>query len=160
MNDRNKFQVEGVKWLQEMEMVNHPQFLNNLKLNILMVSKRIREVEFLIYREQKSILIYIELDWFTRRFSRKVTKKDILLDVNDVVEKILPSFRFRVVDDPDIMNLSITKVKNAITGGTKHESTTIPISKSANVISNSQNEQPTIESLNEVKDVAKSDIKE
>lgn len=111
--DRQKFQYEGIKWLFELELLNHPQAINHMKLNILMVSKRIKEVELLIYRENKSMLVLLDLTWVGRKFF----KRKIFTDVHEVLHQLLPSFRFRVVDDPRIMELAVEKVKKALTGG-------------------------------------------
>ena len=111
--EKQKFQYEGLKWLVELELLNHPQVINQLKFNILMVSKHIKEVELLIYRENKSILVLLELSWIGRKFK----KTQILQDVHEVVSQMLPSFRFRITEDPKIMELAIEKVKTALTGG-------------------------------------------
>lgn len=113
MDDKQKFQFEGLKWLHEMEFINHPQVVNNIKLNILMTSNRINEVELLIYREKKSILVLLDLTWIGRKFF----KKQIFEDVQESLQQLLPSFRFRVIDDPKIMQLAVEKVKQALTGG-------------------------------------------
>lgn len=120
MDDKQKFQFEGLKWLHEMEFINHPQVVNNIKLNILMTSNRIKEVELLIYREKKSILVLVELSWIGRKFF----KKQIFEDVHESLQQLLPSFRFRVTDDPKIMEMAVEKVKRALTGGT-NETTSI-----------------------------------
>lgn len=111
--DRTKYQAEGMKWFLELELLSHPQVVNNLKLNILAVSPRIREVELLIYREQKSMLVLLDLTWIGRKFF----KKRISEEVQDILSQMLPSFRFRVTDDPKIMKMAIDLVKKALTGG-------------------------------------------
>lgn len=111
--DRTKYQAEGMKWFLELELLSHPQVVNNLKLNILAVSPKIREVELLIYREQKSMLVLLDLTWMGRKFF----KKRISEEVQDILSQMLPSFRFRITDDPKIMGMAIDLVKKALTGG-------------------------------------------
>jgi hypothetical protein len=111
--DRTKYQAEGMKWFLELELLSHPQVVNNLKLNILAVSPKIREVELLIYREQKSMLVLLDLTWIGRKFF----KKRISEEVQDILSQMLPSFRFRITDDPKIMEMAINLVKKALTGG-------------------------------------------
>lgn len=135
MDDKQKFQFEGLKWLHEMEYINHPQVVNNIKLNILMASNRINEVELLIYREKKSILVLLELTWMGRKFF----KKQIFEDVHDALQQLLPSFRFRVTDDPKIMEMAVEKVKRALTGG-KNETA----SDSTNVSMEQSDQQETV----------------
>lgn len=110
MEEKFKFQYEGVKWLYEMELLNHPQLINNLKLNIFATSTRIKEVEFLIYRERKAMLVLLDLSWLGRKFF----KKKIFHDVQDVLSQLLPSFQFRVTDDTKIMEMAVEKVKKVL----------------------------------------------
>ena len=114
--DKGKYQYEGLKWMFELEMLNHPQVVNQLKFNILMVSKQIKEVELLIYRENKSMLVLLELGWMGRTFQRQ--KRRIFTEVHEVLTQLLPSFNFRVTDDPKIMEMAVALVKKALTGGT------------------------------------------
>jgi hypothetical protein len=58
--DNSKFQYEGMKWLMELELLNHPQAINTIKFNIMMTSNQIKEVELLIYRENKTMLVLLE----------------------------------------------------------------------------------------------------
>lgn len=111
--DRTKYQYEGMKWFVELELLNHPQVINTLKLNIFMASKSIKEAELLIYRENKAMLVLLELSWFGRTFN----KRRIFEDVQESLSQLLPSFRFRITDDPRIMGLAVAKVKQALTGG-------------------------------------------
>lgn len=125
--DKTKFQYEGIKWLAELELVNHPQLINTIKFNVLTVSKQIKEVELLIYREQKSILILLELSWFGRKFF----KKQIFTEVQELLSQLLPNFRFRVTDDPKIMNMAVALVQKAVSGGNNEKD----INNSTNTVS-------------------------
>lgn len=78
-----------------------------------MVSKSIKEVEFLIYREKKSMLVLLELSWFGRKFGRK----NIISEVEQVLSQMLPTFRFRITENPAIMNMAVETVKHALRGG-------------------------------------------
>lgn len=111
--DRTKYQYEGMKWIVELELLNNPQVINTLKMNILMVSKRIKEVELLIYRENRSMLVLLDLTWIGRTFFLK----QISMEVQDILTQLLPSFRFRVTQDPKIMEMAVNLVKQALTGG-------------------------------------------
>jgi hypothetical protein len=112
--DKSKYQYEGMKWLFELELLNHPQVINTLRFNILMVSKSIKEVELLIYRENKSMLVLVDLSWFGRKFS----KKRIFTEIHETLSQLLPSFKFRITDDPKIMEMAVERVKKALSGGT------------------------------------------
>lgn len=143
--DKTKFQYEGIKWLAELELINHPQLINTVKFNILTVSKRIKEVELLIYREQKSMLVLLELSWLGSKFF----KKQIFTEVQELLTQLLPNFRFRVTDDPKIMNMAIALVQKAVSGGNDEKNT----DSSTNVVSPvdiQESTQSSTESINEV----------
>lgn len=116
--DKNKYQFEGLKWLHELELLNNPQVINTLKFNILATSNRIKEVELLIYRENKTMLVLVELTWFGRKFY----KRQIFTDVQEALSSLLPTFRFRVTDEPQIMEMAVARVKKALTGGKNENS--------------------------------------
>jgi hypothetical protein len=118
--DGRKLQHAGLKWLQELELVNDPQMINQLKMNVLLCSRRIKEVEFLVYRENKTTLVLLELSWLGRKFF----KRSIFAEVEDVLSQMLPTFRFRVTDDPAIMQLAIARVTRALTGGRNEDHNT------------------------------------
>lgn len=122
--NKSRFQYEALKWMYELEMLEHPQLINNLKMNVMIQSKSIKEVELLIYREKKSILVLIELSWFGRKFKRK----SILSDVHEGLSQLLPTFRFRVTEDPKIMEMAVEQVKRALTGGNVSEIPNVPAS--------------------------------
>lgn len=133
-DQRHKFQYNATKWMVELELTNNPQVLNIIKFNILMVSKQIKEVELLIYRENKSILVFLELSWFGRKF----LKKSIFPEVQEVIHNLLPNFRFRITDDPKIMELAVDLVKKALSGGTYENDGNTNISN----VGNKPSEQP------------------
>lgn len=109
-----KYQVAGLKWMFEMELLDpeNPAPLNILKLNVLMVSPRIREVEFLIFREGRQMLVLLDLSWVGRKFF----KKRIFIEVQEVLKQLLPNFKFRVTADSKIMEMAVDKVKNLLGG--------------------------------------------
>lgn len=134
MEENQQYQMQGVQWLYEMELLNHPQLINNLKLNILMISPKIKEVELLLSRPHKQIMIYVKLGWFARKFSFSTLEGEIL----DVMSQLLPSYQFRVIHDKSILNLAIEKLEASIQG-VQNESTSI--TKSDDVSTNSPSGQ-------------------
>jgi hypothetical protein len=137
--DRQKYQVSGLKWLYEMQVLDDPQLVNNMKLNILMVSSSIRETEFLIFQEKKQMLVYLDLTWFGRKFR----KERIVFEVEDMLSQLLPSFKFRITDDISILLLAIEKVKQAVTGGKKNETLKTSDSVSGNILNGNGAEAST-----------------
>jgi len=110
--DTIKTQAAGLKWLYEMELLNSPQLINNLKLNILTQDSTIKDVELLIDQNSKAILIYIKLSWWG-----KVFRKDrIFVSIEDLITQLLPTYRKRVIHERWIFDLAIKKAKQVIGG--------------------------------------------
>lgn len=113
---KSKFQFAGLKFLYDMELIDDPQLINNMKLNVFDVSNFIRDVEFLSSYHHKSMLIWLDVSWL----GKKLFEKSIVAGVTDRVQQLLPNFRFRVVTDRKIFDLSLEKVKIMMKGAS-HE---------------------------------------
>lgn len=102
----------GLKWLFEMELVQEPQVINAIKMNILMLSKHIKEVEILTVEQNKQMLILLKLNWIGRTFLR-----ERLCDAaHEVILQMLPNFRIRVTADSDLFEKSLDKLRKAVQG--------------------------------------------
>lgn len=110
--EKGKFQFAGLKFLYEMELIDDPQLINNLKLNIFDVSSCIKDVEFLSSYQHRAMLIFIEVSWLGQKFLMKRIEAGIL----ERVKQLLPNFRFRVTADRKIMDLALEKVKFVLKG--------------------------------------------
>lgn len=119
VQDENlQFQRAAQSWLFEMNLVNNPQAINILKMNILMVSNHIKECEILMSVEQSAILIWLDVpNRFVRWWLGEKGLKLICSEAEEVVNKLLPNFRVRVVEDKKIYNLALEKVRQALRGG-------------------------------------------
>lgn len=124
--EKGQFQFAAIQWLFDMELVDDPQLINTLKLNILSTSEAIQEVELLTSQQHRQMLIYVELKltWFQRTFFQKRILDEVERRVTERVRTLLPRFRVRVVNDRRIMNLAIEKVKFALTGSKPSETKT------------------------------------
>lgn len=114
-----QIQQQGVKWLYEMELLDDPQLINNLKLNLLTISKNIVDVELLSLHNigRKEMLIWVDLNWWAARFQ----DVRILAEVLSMVGELLPNFTFRITKDRDIMDKALQNVKNYLTPKAKVE---------------------------------------
>jgi|GEM_PF-6521028 hypothetical protein len=101
-SDKVLYQVSGVKWLYQYELVYDPQLINHLKMNILMISNRIKEVELLFFTPKKQLLIYLELDWIGTKFYVEQRNEE----VTSIVKDLLPSYNIRVITDIAILEAS------------------------------------------------------
>lgn len=105
-------QQQGLKWLAEYELLYDPQFINNLKLNILSVSKQIKEVEILSLHlyDKKDMLIWIDLTWLGGFRAESLKEK-----TETVVLNLLPKFNLRVTANYEIMRLALLRVNKFFT---------------------------------------------
>jgi hypothetical protein len=142
--ERVKTQSAGIKWLYEMELLQNPQLINNLKLNIFMIHKRIKHIEILVHQEHKAILVFLELTWWGKTFNQE----EIKFGVEELLTNLLPNFRNRVVFNYDIFKMSMQKAEQLIRG--THERSSSPNDDDANgdaKSSSSKNELPEASNL-------------
>lgn len=115
--DSAQVQASGVKWMFELELFQDAErskaMLNTLKMNILTQSSRIRDCEILIFKEKRQMLVLLDISWFSKRF----LKKRIFPDVYEVLTQLLPTFKFRVTADPEVMKRAVLILENALKGG-------------------------------------------
>lgn len=116
-DDNNKVKVSALSWLYEMEVLQSPVIMTNLKENILLAHENIKDSEILIFQEHKQILIYLEIDWKAKLFKKH---KEISSKVEDIITTLLPSFKNRVVFDKNILTLALKKAKE-IYGGSNED---------------------------------------
>lgn len=107
--DKFKYQQNSLKWLFEMELISNPQAINNIKLNIFLVSSYVKDVEMLVDTEKKSMLIYVKLSWWCQKFH----KKQVITDVFTMIEQLVPNYRFRITDDVTILNQALKLVADS-----------------------------------------------
>src|SRR5690606_18085919 len=98
-----KTQAAGLKWLYEMELLNSPQLINNLKLNIFTTDTTIKDVELLIDQNTKGLLIYVKLSWWGRKFRQDRIK----MNIEDLISQLLPTYRKRVIHERWIFDLAL-----------------------------------------------------
>lgn len=110
--EEQKFQSEGIRWLFELELINHPQLINHLKLNTLATSEYIKDCEFLLDQNNKRALVFLKLSWWGNRFYRS----ELFQDVEIVLSQMLPSFKFRVIDDSKLFKMALDRVAEVLGG--------------------------------------------
>ena len=108
---KGKFQFAGLSWLYQMELIDDPQLINNLKLNIFDASPHVREVEFVSSHFHRSMLVWIELSWLGRF---DFVRSRAVSSVEERIKQLLPNFRIRVVTDRSIFDLALDKVSKAM----------------------------------------------
>lgn len=101
-------QSEALRWLLEMEIVNDPNVLNSLILNIHKASDRIQDVEVVLDTPHKRMLVYLDVDcgWW-----RQATRQQEIHDaVANMLDEALPSYTHRVVFDRTVLNKALELV--------------------------------------------------
>jgi hypothetical protein len=97
----------GLAWLLEMQLVNNPEVLNAIVLNLHKISWTIKTVELLMDYENFKMLIYVDLNWYGRKFKASKIEKQVYF----MLKQVLPSYGIRVIYDKDLFEkaVSITK---------------------------------------------------
>lgn len=113
MEEDSKFTVSALNWLYEMEALESPVLMTNLQENIYLAHPGIKNVEILIFEEYKQILIYLEINFI----SKLLRKNNLISDlVGDIIKNLLPSFKYRVVFDKEILTQALKKAKEVYGG--------------------------------------------
>lgn len=118
--ERVKTQSAGIRWLYEMELLQNPQLIDNLKLNIFMQHKRITDVEILVDQNRRGILIYLKLTWWGSKFN----ESDISFSVQELISNLLPNFRKRVIFNRDIFQMALDQAQKLVRGNNEKSDTT------------------------------------
>lgn len=104
----------GLSWLFEMEFLESQSAQDALALNLYSCSRAIDDIEILIDKNTKSMLIWVRMKWWGKLLFRK---KVIQERVSELVKQVLPSFLFRVVFEKWIFDLALQKQQARALGG-------------------------------------------
>ncbi len=104
----NDFTTSALSWLYDMEILSSPTVLTNLRENILLSHKRIKNCEILIIEDRQDLMVFIEVTRLGLFFKKE---KDIEYSVQQILNKMLPNFRKRIVFDKEVFDKAITSVK-------------------------------------------------
>ena len=96
------FSNQALKMLYEFEMFDNPVLINNMKMNVLVVSSKIKDVQFLIHKDNAQLLIFVKISWFAKMFKFN----EIQSKVHEIFAQLLPSYRLRVIHDYSILQRS------------------------------------------------------
>ena len=99
-------QSDALKWLLEMELIQDPNVLNSLILNIHKTSKTIRNVEFVTDLHNKRVLVYLDIK--PGIFWGKQRKIATIIELTEnILNDALPSFEKRVTVDRALLDRAI-----------------------------------------------------
>lgn len=89
MDEKTQYLNSAVSWLYENEIVDNPQLLNHLYLNIFSISKRIKDVELVINSLKKHINIYLEFDFLGKLLK---SESKVQMTVSENLKELLPKY--------------------------------------------------------------------
>lgn len=106
----------GRQYARNRGSVNDKGTTNDLILNILKLSDRINKCEFLRIELKQEMLIYTSLSphpWYLRWRSKKNKKldDDLLAEITQTVQRLVPTYRIRVVARRYIFDLALEKLQ-------------------------------------------------
>jgi hypothetical protein len=114
-DELNRMVPAGLKWLYEMEAVNSPVLQNNLYGN-LYAFPHVKDVELIMDRYQRKMLIYVKFSWFVQKFL-KGRRKELIMAMLDQLQALLPSFEFRIIEDRTLFDLALKRMEQILFGG-------------------------------------------
>lgn len=116
-NEALRFQKAAQAWIFEMNLINNPQAIDIIRLNVLMSSKYIKTCELLVSLEHTAILVWVDIPGkFTNwRLGRKGLK-NICEDAERLLKKLMPSFAIRVTNQKEIFELSLKRIQELAEG--------------------------------------------
>ncbi len=109
-----KFVPNALKWLYELEALDSPALLNNLYGNIYASSRHVKDVQLLVDKNEKKMLIYMKFSW-KARLLLGVKKRTAEL-VLDNLQELLPSFQFRITEKKDLFEKALENAKKVALG--------------------------------------------
>ena len=107
--ETDKFVPAALRWLFEIEAVNSTAVSNVLIINIYSSSPNIKDVEFLMDKAQKKMLIWLKFNWKANLF--KKIKENTSNSILNSLEELLPNFEFRITENRDIFDIALEKSK-------------------------------------------------
>ncbi len=110
--ENNPNAAAGLSWLLENEAVSSPAVLNALILNIFRMVPGVVDIEFVIDSNAKKLLVYLEVTRWTRWFHLKKTE----LQVRQLLDQVLPSYKKRITSDREILQKAVKLVSGEKSG--------------------------------------------
>lgn len=93
------FVTSALNWMYENEMVDQTPVLNNLYGNIYSMSKQIKDVELLINKNTRKMMVYLKLGIFGKLFKTKLKR-----DIAEGILEVLPKFKIRITLDKTLFD--------------------------------------------------------
>ena len=103
-------QVESLKWLISLGLLNDPQVKNHIILNIYSVDPKITDVQLLMDTDKQKLLVYTDIK--TRFWTRKATVDSIIDDITLRLDEMLTDYSVRVINDLDLFKKALKIATN------------------------------------------------
>jgi len=98
--------AEALGWLLEMEVIDNPYVLNSIILNSFKNIKGLKDIQLLIDKPKKRVLVYLELKYLYKIFK----ENSIIQHTEEMLQQVLPSYRFRIITDLALFNKAQTRL--------------------------------------------------
>ena len=98
-------QVESLKWMISLGLLNDPQVKNHIILNTYDVDERILDVQLLIDTNKQKLLVHIDIK--SRWWTRQSTIDSIIENATIRLTEMVPSFRLRVINNLDLFKKAL-----------------------------------------------------
>lgn len=104
---KGHFVAGTLKWMYELNMLDNPAVISNLYENLFLAHKGIQDIEIVLSKENKTILVFLKLGLYARIFKRL----EVQGKVTSVIKTLLPEYRFRITEDKAVLEAALNKAR-------------------------------------------------
>lgn len=109
-SDKAKFQYQGIKFLFDWELLNEPQVIHTIKVNVLGRFPWVIDLEYIFRSEPRKELI-MWLHTPKRMWWKKRKEAQLRIDVLEIMQQLLPKYEIRIVTDRKIFEMALENVR-------------------------------------------------
>ena len=106
-DEKIKIQIESIKWMISVGMLNDPQVKNHIVLNIYDVDLKITDVQILMDTYKQKLLVHVDLTLWARIFN----KKTILENITIRLDEMIPEYKVRVINNLDLFKKALDLIR-------------------------------------------------
>lgn len=96
-----------LKWMYELNMLDNPAVITNFYENLYLADKGIQDIEIVLSKENKTVLVFLKLGFYSRIFKRI----EVHGKVTSVIKTLLPEYRSRITEDRAVLEAALNKAR-------------------------------------------------
>lgn len=96
-------ETNALAWLLELEKIDDPNLLNALILNVYRIFPQVTDVQLVIDKRNRRLLVWVELSFWGSLFKQKQTVRQI----TEIIKEKLPSFQIRTTTDINLLKQAL-----------------------------------------------------